>query len=309
MPEICATFSEPLAEDMDYAPFVRLPEAGLTVEARGDQLCLGGLSHGRQVALTVRRGLPAASGETLARDVALSCYVRDRVPVERIDARTARGGSLSTQESVSTVLAAEALGQGEPDVAIDGQAVAGVVTSLAPGAHEVTNTGATATEVTLTAFGQPEVPPQAGGTGYAVTRRYYDLEGVPVDVAQVPLGTRMAVVIEVTPFAAGEESGGRLIVNDPLPARFEIDNPNLLRSGDIAALDWLTDLADPDMTQFLQDRFTAAVTWTQPSPFRLVYLVRAVTPGTFRHPAASVEDMYRPTFRGWSDGGQVRVGL
>ncbi|WP_366936259.1 hypothetical protein, partial [uncultured Nitratireductor sp.] len=28
--------------------------------------------------------------------------------------------------------------------------------------------------------------------------------------------------------------------------------------------------------------------------FRLAYVVRAVTPGVYTHPAASVEDMYRP---------------
>lgn len=239
---------------------------------------------------------------------AIDALATTRALAGAIAARTARGWGLSTQESVWTVLAAQSLGQGVPDVAVDGRSVGGVVSTLTPGARSVTNTGAVATDVTLTAFGQPVTAPQAGGNGYAVSRSYYDMDGAPLDVTQVALGTRMAVVIEVTPFADSDDTGGRLIVNDPLPAGFEIDNPNLLRSGDIAALDWLSDLADPEMSQFLSDRFTAAVNWTQPSPFRLAYLVRAVTPGTFRHPAASVEDMYRPEYRGWSDGGQVRVG-
>lgn len=219
----------------------------------------------------------------------------------------ARNGNLSTQESVWTVLSAHALGQGSPDLAVDGQPLGAVVAPLSPAAQAITNTGTTPTEVTLTAFGQPVTPPQAGGSGYAISRSYYDLDGQPMDPALVALGTRMAVVIEVTPFARAEGEGGRLIVNDPLPAGFEIDNPNLLRAGDISALSWLDDLADPEMSQFLTDRFTAAVNWTQPRSFRLAYLVRAVTPGVFRHPAASVEDMYRPDYRGWSDGAQVRV--
>ena len=40
---------------------------------------------------------------------------------------------------------------------------------------------------------------------------------------------------------------------------------------------------------------------------RLAYIVRAVTPGDFHHPAASVEDMYRPTFRAQTASGRVSV--
>jgi uncharacterized protein YfaS (alpha-2-macroglobulin family) len=35
--------------------------------------------------------------------------------------------------------------------------------------------------------------------------------------------------------------------------------------------------------------------------------VRAVSPGTFHHPAATVEDMYRPDFRARTDAGVVAV--
>ncbi|MEZ5725600.1 MAG: hypothetical protein R3E47_11015 [Paracoccaceae bacterium] len=62
-----------------------------------------------------------------------------------------------------------------------------------------------------------------------------------------------------------------------------------------------------EMTEFRADRFAAALTWTSAESFRLAYIVRAVTQGEFRHPAASVEDMYRPEFRAWSDGGTVTV--
>ena len=114
----------------------------------------------------------------------------------------------------------------------------------------------------------------------------------------------MVVQVKVSPQAEG---GGRLIVTDPLPAGWEIDNPNLLRAGDIGALDWLDGQTGAEMTEFRADRFAAALTWTGAEPFSLAYIVRAVTPGRFRHPAASVEDMYRPEFRAWSDGGTVEV--
>ena len=39
----------------------------------------------------------------------------------------------------------------------------------------------------------------------------------------------------------------------------------------------------------------------------LAYIVRAVSPGTFRLPAASVEDMYRPDYRARSETGTVTI--
>ena len=121
---------------------------------------------------------------------------------------------------------------------------------------------------------------------------------------RVAQGTRMVVQVKVLPEGEG---GGRLIVTDPLPAGWEIDNPNLLRAGDVSALDWLEGQTSAEMTEFRADRFAAALTWTSDQPFSLVYIVRAVTPGSFRHPAASVEDMYRPEYRAWSAGGTVEV--
>ena len=99
----------------------------------------------------------------------------------------------------------------------------------------------------------------------------------------------------------------RLIVSDPLPAGLEIENPNLLRSGETGQLAWLT--ADDVAThaEFRADRFAAAVDWQGSAPFRLAYMVRAVSPGSFHRPAASVEDMYRPAYRARTDAGTVTV--
>ena len=130
------------------------------------------------------------------------------------------------------------------------------------------------------------------------------MQGEAVDPANIKQGSRLVTVIEVTPNGGGE---ARLMINDPLPAGFEIDNPNLLRGGDIAALGWLDTEDNTRMTEFRQDRFLAALDWTSDNPFRLAYIVRAVSPGSFHLPAASVEDMYRPDFRARSDSGRVTV--
>ena len=145
---------------------------------------------------------------------------------------------------------------------------------------------------------------KAGGKGWAIARSYYTLEGEEVDPSTVDQGTRLVTVLEVKPLGYQE---ARLMVNDPLPAGFEIDNPNLVRSGDLAALEWLSVEENPLTTEFRQDRFLAALDWQSDQPFRLAYVVRAVSPGTFVHPAASVEDMYRPEMRAHGETGMVTV--
>ena len=52
---------------------------------------------------------------------------------------------------------------------------------------------------------------------------------------------------------------------------------------------------------------TIAVDRYDNTPFRLAYVVRAVSPGVFHHPAASVEDMYRPDFRARSEIGTITI--
>ncbi len=80
-PRICAEFSEPLIKaGQDYTPFVRLPDAGMVVQADGSQICIDGVQHGERYTVTFRQGLPAASGEALIKDVDLTLYVRDRSP-------------------------------------------------------------------------------------------------------------------------------------------------------------------------------------------------------------------------------------
>lgn len=216
---------------------------------------------------------------------------------------------LSTQEAAWALLATHALidRPGTEGFSVNGQPATGplvrVLDSAAEDPQVITNGSGREATLTLSTFGVPVEPEPAGGKGYAIARSYYTLDGQPADVAQVRQGTRLVAVIEVTP-ADGAEA--RLMVNDPLPAGFEIDNPALLRSGDIAALDWLR-TADTRMTEFRQERFLAAVDWTSPEPFRLAYVLRAISPGSFHQPAASVEDMYRPDYRARTAAGLVTV--
>ena len=227
--------------------------------------------------------------------------------VSRIGANT---GTASTQEAAWTLLAANALVDDlrTTGLTIDGVAPDGPVVQLLDAQAmadpvAIANTGGQPTELTVTTFGVPATPEPAGGNGYAIERTYATTDGEPVNLANVAVGTRLVAVLTVRPFGRQE---ARLMVNDPLPAGFEIDNPNLLSGGDISALDWVNSVR-AENAEFRTDRFLAAVDWRSDQPFQLAYIVRAVSPGQFHHPAASVEDMYRPQMRARTDAGQVTI--
>ena len=219
------------------------------------------------------------------------------------------GPHMSTQEQAWTLLATRALIE-NPDMAgltLNGEPVSGPLArvyeadTIVP--QEIANTGAKPTDITLTTFGVPEVAPEPSGYGYKIRRFYYDLDGNAVELDTVKTGTRLVAVLQVAPFEGGE---ARLMINDPLPAGLEIDNPNLLRSGDVRSLDWLK-TANTRHTEFRSDRFLAAIDWRSDDAFELAYIVRAVSPGTYHHPAATVEDMYRPQYRAHSATGRMQV--
>ena len=232
-----------------------------------------------------------------------------------VDALTTRVSAaddrVSTQEAAWALLAVQALvaTPEQSGLLVNGAPVQGPFVKVledqedAEGLSLSSASGQT-TDITLTVIGVPDVAPQADGFGYAIDRTYYTLDGTPLQAGSLPVGERVVAVLTVTPF---EEAGARLMVDDPLPAGLEIDNPSLLRSGDVAALDWLS-LSDADHVEFRSDRFLAAVNLSGTTqPVTLAYIVRAVTPGQYHHPAATVEDMYRPRYRAWTGTGQMAV--
>ena len=98
------------------------------------------------------------------------------------------------------------------------------------------------------------------------------------------------------------------MVSDLLPAGLEIENPHLLKNSDMKDFSWLpkTNVAH---VEFRDDRLLAAINHDRGSDrtYTLAYTVRAVTPGSYMHPAAVVEDMYRPDRGARTASGFMRV--
>lgn len=220
----------------------------------------------------------------------------------------------NTQEQAWLVLAAQAL-QGRAQrlaLDVDGLRHAGPLYRDLPAARldarptTLVNAGPDAADVVVTTSGQLPAPEPEAAHGYAVERRYYGLDGHEVDPAHVAQTTRLVVMLSV---AAAQATQARLLLTDPLPAGFEIDNPALVGDGAVPDLKGLEVDAAPSHTEFRDDRFTAAFlrSPSDPPAFSVAYMVRAVTPGRFVHPPAVIEDMYRPERFGRTGNGTVTV--
>ena len=95
------------------------------------------------------------------------------------------------------------------------------------------------------------------------------------------------------------------LVVDLLPAGLELENQNLASSSaslqdsgsEVQNLLSQMQQADIQHMEFRDDRFVAAVPVNEGQPVTLVYLARAVTPGTYEVPVPMVESMYVPQWR------------
>ena len=103
---------------------------------------------------------------------------------------------------------------------------------------------------------------------------------------------------------------GHIMVADYLPAGFEIDNPKLVSSGDSGTLDWIEDGVEATNTEFRgrpPSRRRSTAKADDKAVFTVAYVVRAVSPGRYVLPQASVEDMYNPSRYGRTATGAIEV--
>ena len=220
----------------------------------------------------------------------------------------------STQENNWLALAAEALAerQGANPVAVDGKPVQGAYNrkwatyALGQTLVSLTNNGSTAARLVTTVSGVPLTPAPAAAQGYELERQFFKLDGTKTDLKTLTQNERVVVVLKIT---ETEAKYAKLLVVDRLPAGLEIDNPALFDSGSVDAFAWLKRDIEPGHVEYRDDRFVAAVDRAsgQSAFFSLAYVVRAVAPGHYVYPPATVEDMYRPDRFGRTGFGEIEV--
>lgn len=219
----------------------------------------------------------------------------------------------STQEQTWMLLAARALQNGDESLKlnVNGAAHTGTLMSHMAGDvlldHPLTvrNDSGDALSAAITTVAAPATPLPAGGDGFQISRTYYTMAGEEVNVSEAKQNERYVVVLNIT---ETNDWPSRIIVTDLLPAGFEIDNPSIVNSANLANFDWIEEVQAAH-TEFRNDRFVAAFDRSQGDnrQITLAYVVRAVTPGVYDHPAAQVDDMYRPQFSARTAMGKMEV--
>lgn len=160
--------------------------------------------------------------------------------------------------------------------------------------------------------GVPRSTPAARENGFNVTREFFNRDGTPADMNRISQNDRLVVLVTVRQTVNRTD---KLLLVDPLPAGFEIDNPRLL-SGARGGLSWIPKSGSTEHSAFLDDRFVAGFNGksfeTLPATdgsdvWSFAYQVRAVSPGSFNLPPTHVEDMYRPEIFGTTAAQSVSV--
>ena len=218
-----------------------------------------------------------------------------------VDSEAAATPSASTQEESWMVLAAQAMAaQAEGQkLAIDGAPHQGVYSArfddsaLAQKPVTIVNQGQAPVRVAVGVSGRPMQKEPEESHGYTIERGFYRLDGTPVDPHSIVQNERLVVALKIT---ETEAAFARLILEDRLPAGLEIDNPDLFDGGSAEDLQWVKAEVAPTHTEARDDRFVAAFerSGSDKATFAIAYVVRAVSPGQYVLPPATIEDMYRP---------------
>ncbi|CAM3732057.1 hypothetical protein BS639_03990 [Rouxiella silvae] len=163
------------------------------------------------------------------------------------------------------------------------------------------NTGDAAVYTRFDITGYPLQAPAESGNVLHIKRNYIGMDGNPLSLASLKSGDLVVVHLDVWADAHVPDA----LVVDLLPAGLELENQNLADSsaslGEAASglTALMSDMQQADIKhqEFRDDRYVAAVNVDGYRHVALLYLARAVTPGSYAVPAPQVESMYVPAWR------------
>lgn len=156
-------------------------------------------------------------------------------------------------------------------------------------------------------YGAHAVP--ASNHGLSIERHWYTSEGqlmTPSNLSQVKVGDLLVIHLAISSHTRVPDA---LVIN-LLPAGFEVENQNLMhnvnlntlslthKNSDMGNIQQHQKNTDIKTLEYRDDRVVAAINHSPARPSHVFFRVRAVTPGEYHVPPATVEDMYRPEIRG-----------
>ncbi len=269
----------------------------------------------QMVTLAHRHGLSKPGYDARVFDLARSLTNRQRQGEDAARRYGWRTLYLSTQEQIAIGRLGKTLIDDGDKVVSGTLAIGGASSEISPerlwsrtfGGAEVasgvrlTPQGDLPLYVSTDVAGVPKTAPAADDHHVSIQRRWYTLDGKPWEPAPLKEGDSLIVGLKLE---AREAMPDALLV-DLLPGGLEIENFNLTDAKQWAdvVVDGITitdraQAADVRHEEFRDDRYVAALKLDKGQRAQVFYLVRAVSPGTFRVPPPLVEDMYKPEVRG-----------
>jgi alpha-2-macroglobulin len=229
--------------------------------------------------------------------------------IGRVSDMQGRNRWLSTQEQVWILLAAKATAGQAAGLKLDVSDGVSVVqdktfympaTMSLPTGKTFTNRGELPVYAKASVTGVPRADLPPADEGFAITRTIYTPDGTEADLANIKQNDLMVVVV------TGRATSGldhQALITDLLPAGFEAEIASLASARQTGDFSWLPELTTPLYAEYRDDRYVAAFdvydgSGGQNREFTFAYLVRAVTPGDYKVPAPTIEDMYKPNYRG-----------
>ncbi len=166
------------------------------------------------------------------------------------------------------------------------------------------NTGSGPIWRTVTVIGTPVAPPGAASSGLNLSKTFYSLGGQRIDPSQMRQGDRVIVVIS----GGSDRAETRpIVIDDPLPAGFEIDSTLTSEDTSNGPFGFVGQLSGAKAQEARDDRYVAALDVSSSQSFSVAYIARAVTPGDYYLPGAEAKDFYRTDTFGRTSGGRVVI--
>ncbi len=176
------------------------------------------------------------------------------------------------------------------------------VTQLA--AAHMRNSGSGPIWRTVTVIGTPSAPPAAMAQGLSVNKVFYNLDGTRLDPTHLVQGQKVLIVL--TGHSA-DATTRPVVVDDALPAGFEIDSTLSSDDAQNGPFKFVGTLTDAKVEEARDDRFIAALDLSSAHDFTLAYVARAVTQGDYYLPGAEIKDFYRAQSFGRTQGARTTI--
>ncbi len=225
----------------------------------------------------------------------------------------------STQDRVWTFLGMgkAAKRAAESNVTIEMLADGKVVNTFKPGTSSFSATALAGKKISLRAAGQ-------GNTYYSwdtegvqvngkvteedkdlkVRRTYYDRFGTVITDMNFSQGDLIVCRLALT---GGPRSVDNIAISDLIPAGFEIENPRLRTSADLAWVDKQGNRMNPQYVDIRDDRLLVFTSASANNTYYYYYMMRVVNTGNYRLAPVGAEAMYDPNYRSYHGAGLVKV--